>query len=122
MYELALNMFPREFMHNKTISPLQKVRNTYAAIYSFQDRDLGFSSLLSAFVEGAGQRACTVPTSTTTLYMQYSTNVQPAQDLRLRPCSGAFNPSRERRRDFPRRFVKLWGQYSRTGSLLPTPL
>ena len=31
-------MFPGEFMHNKTISPLRKVRNTYAAIYSFQDR------------------------------------------------------------------------------------
>ncbi len=68
---------------------------------------LGFSSPLSVFVEGAGQRACTVPTSTTTLYMQYSTNVQQAQDLRLRPCSGAFIPSRERRRDFPRRFVKI---------------
>ena len=59
---------------------------------------------LSAFVEGAGQRACTVPTSATTLYRQYSTNVQQVQDFRP-SGSGAFIPSRERRRDFPRRFV-----------------
>ncbi len=55
-------------------------------------------------LEGAGQRACTVPTSATTLYRQYSTNVQQAQDFRP-SGSGAFIPSRERRRDFPRRFV-----------------
>jgi len=59
----------------------------------------------SAFVEGAGQRACTVPTSASTLYRQYSTHVPLAQDF-LPAGSGAFIPSRERRRDFPRRFVK----------------
>ncbi len=36
---------------------------------------------LAAFVEGAGQRACTVPTSASTLYRQYSTNVQQVQDF-----------------------------------------
>ncbi len=64
---------------------------------------------LAAFVEGAGQRACTVPTSASTLYRQYSTNVQQVQDF-LPAGSGAFIPSRERRRDFPRRFVKTQHQ------------
>ncbi len=66
---------------------------------------LGFSSLLSAFVEGAGQRACTVPTSATTLYMQSSTTRTKMQEF-LPAGSGTFIPSRERRRDFPCRFVK----------------
>ena len=67
-------------------------------------KDLGFSSLLSAYAEGAGQRALTVPTSTTTLYAQFSTQADTTQYL---PAgSDAFIPSRERRRDFPRRFVK----------------
>ncbi len=39
----------------------------------------GFSSLLSAFVEGAGQRTLAVPTSATTLYVHYSTCVDTMQ-------------------------------------------
>ena len=61
---------------------------------------LDVSRPVSAFVEGAGQRACTVPTSTTTLSTQYST-VRTKDQAPLPAGSGAFIPSRERRRDFP---------------------
>ncbi len=64
---------------------------------------------------GAGQRACTVPTSTTNTVIRISsrelfyhthrkTETQPPLP-QLR--NGAFIPSHEWRRDFPRRYVKF---------------
>src|SRR5439155_15183164 len=55
--------------------------------------------LLSVFLGGAGQRACTVPASATQRFV-----CSIAQNEQER--NGTFIPSRERRRDFPCRFVK----------------
>jgi hypothetical protein len=58
-------------------------------------KDLDVSRPLSAFVEGAGQRACPVPASATTLYTQYSTariNVQ--EDSPLATIQGTVLSSR----------------------------
>ncbi len=64
--------------------------------------------------EGAGQRACTVPTSTPTTVIRISSTylfyhmAREAQIPLPKPqiSNGAFIPSPQGRRDFPRRFVK----------------
>ena len=77
----------------------------YARAPTHEAKFLDGAHPLAAFVEGAGQRACTVPTSASTLYMQYSTIRTKIQEF-LPARSGAFLPSREWRRDYPRHFVK----------------